>query len=62
MLGHQTPTNASPGYLINPYTGERMQFDRYYPPGVAIEFQGAQHDGPTKRPAKKRPADSRAGI
>ena len=24
-----------------------MQFDRYYAPGVAFEFQGPQHYGPT---------------
>ncbi|HYG56636.1 MAG TPA: hypothetical protein VD902_01015 [Symbiobacteriaceae bacterium] len=41
--------NASPSYLVNPYAGEEMQFDRYYPPGVAFEFQGAQHFGPTDR-------------
>lgn len=39
--------DASPGFLINPYTGEELQFDRYYPPGVAFEFQGPQHYGPT---------------
>lgn len=41
--------NVRPGLLTNPYTGERMEFDRYYPPHVALEFQGPQHDGPTKR-------------
>lgn len=36
--------NATPGFLINPYTGEEMQFDRYYPwAGVAFEFNGSQH-------------------
>ncbi|MDB4894094.1 MAG: hypothetical protein JWN15_356, partial [Firmicutes bacterium] len=41
--------DASPGFLVNPYTGEEMQLDRYYSPSVAFEFQGAQHFGPTKR-------------
>ncbi len=41
--------NASPGYLVNPYTEEELQFDRYYPPSVAFEFQGPQHYGPTER-------------
>lgn len=40
--------DASPGFLINPYTGEEMQFDRYYPPYVAFEFNGPQHYGPTE--------------
>jgi len=39
--------DASPGFLINPYTGEEMQFDRLYPPDVAFEFNGPQHYGPT---------------
>jgi hypothetical protein len=41
--------NASPGFLVNPFTGQEMQFDRYYPPRVAFEFQGPQHYGPTAR-------------
>lgn len=37
--------NASPDFLINPYTGELMELDRYYPASaVAVEFNGAQHD------------------
>jgi hypothetical protein len=39
--------NATPGFLINPFTGEEMQLDRYYPPGVAFEFNGSQHYGTT---------------
>ncbi len=36
--------NASPDFLLNPYTGELMELDRYYPTvGVAVEFNGAQH-------------------
>lgn len=36
--------DASPGYLVNPATKERLQFDRYYPNhGVAFEFNGLQH-------------------
>lgn len=36
--------NAAPDFLLNPYTGELMEFDRYYPTvGIAIEFNGAQH-------------------
>jgi len=41
--------NASPGFLVNPWTDERMQFDRFYPPDVAFEFNGPQHYGPTGR-------------
>lgn len=40
--------DASPGFLINPYTNCELQFDRYYPPDVAFEFQGEQHFGPTE--------------
>lgn len=36
--------NASPDLLLNPFTGELMELDRYYPgAGVGIEFNGAQH-------------------
>lgn len=40
--------DASPGFLVNPYTGERLQLDRYYPPHVAFEYNGPQHYGPTQ--------------
>lgn len=35
--------NARPGFLVNPSSGERMEFDRYYPPKVAFEYNGQQH-------------------
>ena len=36
--------NASPDWLLNPYTQELMELDRYYPTaGVAVEFNGDQH-------------------
>ena len=35
--------NARPSFLINPATGERLEYDRYYLQGVAFEFNGAQH-------------------
>jgi hypothetical protein len=41
--------NARPGFLVNPYTEEIMEFDRYYTKGVAWEYNGPQHDGPTAR-------------
>lgn len=41
--------DASPGFLVNPFTNEEMQLDRYYPAAeVAFEFQGPQHYGPTE--------------
>lgn len=40
--------NAAPGFLVNPLTDERLQFDRYYPPDVAFEFNGPQHYHPTE--------------
>ncbi|BDG62088.1 hypothetical protein caldi_31780 [Caldinitratiruptor microaerophilus] len=39
--------NARPGFLVNPLTGERLELDRYYLAGVALEFNGRQHYGPT---------------
>lgn len=42
--------NARPELLINPYTNELLEFDRYYYSArVAFEFNGAQHDRPTGR-------------
>ncbi len=36
--------NASPDWLLNPYTRELMELDRYYPSaGVAVEYNGDQH-------------------
>lgn len=36
--------NARPGFLENPLTGERLEFDRWYTKaGVAFEFNGEQH-------------------
>lgn len=36
--------NAAPDFLLNPYTGELMELDRYYAAaGVAVEFNGNQH-------------------
>ena len=40
--------NASPGFLVNPFTRERMELDRYYHGGVAFEFNGPQHYEPTE--------------
>lgn len=45
----QYDDDASPAFLVNPFTGEEMQFDRYYPPHVAVEFNGPQHYGPTEQ-------------
>ncbi len=40
--------NARPSFLQNPVTGERLEYDRFYPCGVAFEYMGAQHYGPTE--------------
>lgn len=40
--------NARPHFLINPATGERMEYDRWYRAGVAFEFNGPQHYGVTE--------------
>lgn len=39
--------DATPGFLVNPTTGEKIQFDRFYPPDVSFEFNGPQHYSPT---------------
>ncbi|NPV70697.1 MAG: helix-turn-helix domain-containing protein [Firmicutes bacterium] len=39
--------NARPEFLLNPVSGEPLEFDRYYLLGVAFEFNGPQHYGPT---------------
>ena len=41
--------DAAPGFLANPRTHELLQFDRFYPPGVAREFNGPQHYRATER-------------
>lgn len=40
--------DASPGFLINPYTMERMRIDRIYWPDAGFEFNGPQHYVPTE--------------
>ena len=36
--------NCRPGHIVNPKSGYRLEFDRfYYSLGVAFEFQGIQH-------------------
>ncbi|MDF2626994.1 MAG: hypothetical protein K0R39_825 [Symbiobacteriaceae bacterium] len=45
--------NVKVGVLINPWTGERMEFDRYYPHVAAFEFQGPHHDGNTDQFTEK---------
>lgn len=41
--------NARPGFLVNPMTGERLEFDRWYTgAGLAFEFNGPQHYGQTE--------------
>jgi len=41
--------NAHPGFLVNPGTGELLEYDRLYLQGVAFEFDGPQHYTPTRR-------------
>jgi len=45
----QFTENARPGFLVNPQTGERLELDRFYPEGVAFEFNGTQHYRETGR-------------
>lgn len=39
--------NARPGFLVNPLTGQPLEFDRWYTAGVGFEFNGPQHYGAT---------------
>lgn len=41
--------DASPGFLVNPWSDERLKLDRFYPPSVAFEFNGPQHYAATER-------------
>lgn len=41
--------DATPGFLVNPRTEERLQLDRYYPHTVAWEFNGPQHYRATEK-------------
>ena len=45
---HEHSDDANPGFLRNPLTGETLRYDRWYPVGVAFEFNGPQHYGPTE--------------
>jgi hypothetical protein len=45
----QYTDNARPGFLVSPLTGERLELDRFYAPGVAFEYNGAQHYHRTDR-------------
>ena len=52
--------NFRPDFLRNPVTGENLEYDRYYRRGVAFEFNGPQHYGPTRRyPDRDRARDLR---
>lgn len=42
----QFTDNARPGFLINPLTDQPLELDRFYPPKVAFEYHGSQHDEP----------------
>jgi len=41
--------NYRPEFLKNPMTGQCLEYDRYHNVGVAFEFNGPQHYGPTGR-------------
>lgn len=46
---------ARPEFLVNPYTGERLELDRYYPVHkVAFEFNGRQHYQASKKYSRKQ--------
>lgn len=52
--------NARPAFLVNPATGERLEFDRFYPlDRVAFEFNGRQHYEVTEWYSKEEVAAQR---
>ncbi|MDF2630614.1 MAG: hypothetical protein K0R39_4445 [Symbiobacteriaceae bacterium] len=55
----QFEDDAEPGFLLRPRTGKLLQFDRYYPPNVAFELNGAQHYRATKRYTAAQSAEQR---
>jgi hypothetical protein len=48
VASNEFEDDASPGFLVNPFTKEEMQLDRYYPGKAAFEFNGQQHYEPTE--------------
>ena len=48
--------NYRPEFLKNPMTGQCLEYDRYYKLGVAFEFNGPQHYGPTEKYPDRRDA------
>jgi len=51
---------ASPDFLVNPQTGEKLRFDWFCPDGkVACEFNGPQHYRPTAKFSKEEVAAQR---
>lgn len=56
----QFEDDAAPGFLVNPMINQRLQFDRYYPPRVAFEFNGPQHYVQTDRHPAPEVAEQRA--
>ncbi|MDP2859938.1 MAG: hypothetical protein Q8P50_18500 [Bacillota bacterium] len=53
--------NARPEFLKNPLTEELLEYDRFYLEGVAFEFNGSQHYGPTEKfPDDKELKESQA--
>ena len=54
--------NARPAFLRNPLTGQLMEYDRFYPPSVAFEFNGPQHYGTTEQFPDPRKARMREAL
>lgn len=54
--------NARPPFLRNPLTGQVMEYDRFYPPAVAFEFNGPQHYGTTEQFPDRREARMREAL
>jgi len=52
--GKECHDGSKPDFLVNPSTGNKLEFDRYYPfENVAFEFNGPQHYRPTGRFTKR---------
>ncbi len=52
---------ARPNFLENPFTGQNLEFDRFYPPSVAFEYNGPQHYRTTKKYANEAKVRNQIG-
>lgn len=62
VVGRKYQSNARPPFLINPLSAQPLQYDIFFPPDVAFEFNGPQHYGPTEKYPDARAAAMRKTL